>query len=60
MFLIVDFEHVNVCLDNYCIAKSSKTYLISSAKMNTSGWCENMYVLRIKIGTPAGSQNRGF
>ena len=29
---IVNFEHVNVCLDSCCIAKSSKTYLKSLAK----------------------------
>ena len=29
---IVNFEHVNVCLDNCCIAKLSKTYLKSLAK----------------------------
>ena len=34
---IVNFEHVNVCLDNCCAAKSCKPYLKSLAKMNTFG-----------------------
>ena len=59
---IVNFEqvNVNVCLDNCCIAKSFKTYLKSLAKMNTFAWCKNRYLLRIKIATPTGSQNREF
>ena len=57
---IVDFEQVNVCLDNCYLAKSFKTYLKSLAKMNTFGWCKNRYLSRIKIATPAGSQNREF
>ena len=59
-FFIVKFEHVNVCLDKCCVAKSFKTYLKNFAKMNTFGWCQNRYLLRIKIATPTGSQNRGF
>ena len=57
---IVNSEQVNVCPDNCCIAKSFKTYLKSLARMNTFGRCKNMYLLRIKIATPTGSQNRGF
>ena len=57
---IVNFEHVNVCLDSCCVAKSFKTYLKSLAKMNTFGWSQNGYLLRIKIATPTGSQNREF
>ena len=57
-FFIINFEHVNFCLDNCCVVKSFKTYLKSLAKMNTFGWCQNMYLLRIRIATPTGSQNR--
>ena len=57
---IVNFEQVNVYLVNCCIAKSFKTYLKSLIKMNTFGWCQNRHLLRIKIATPTGSQNRGF
>ena len=56
----VNFEQVNVCLDNCCIAKPFKTYLKSLAKINTFGWCKSRYLLRIKIATPARSWNRGF
>ena len=57
---IVNFEQVNFCLDNFCIAKSFKIHLKSLAKMNTFGWRKNRYLLRIKIATPTGSQNREF
>ena len=57
---VVNFEQVNVCLDNCCIAKSFKTYLKSLTKMNTFGLCKNRYLLRTKIATPTGSQNRKF
>ena len=56
----VNFEQVNVCLDNCCIVKFFKTPLKSLTKMNTFGWCKNRYLLRIKISTPTGSQNREF
>ena len=57
---IVNFEQVNVCLGNCCIAKSFKTYLKSLARNNTFGWCQNRYLLRIRTATLAGSQNRAF
>ena len=44
---IVNFEHVNVSLDNSCIPKSFKTYLKSLAK-NEYSCCQNRYLLRIK------------
>ena len=59
-FFIVNFKHVHVCLDNCCAAKSFKTYLKSLPKMNTFGWYQNRYLLRIKIATPTSSQNREF
>ena len=41
VFFIVDFEQVNVCIDNCCcIAKSSKAYLKSSTK-NEYFWFES-------------------
>ena len=57
---IVNFEQTNVCLDNCCITKPFKTYLKSLAKMNTFSLCKNRYLLRIKITTLTGSQNRKF
>ena len=39
---IVNFEHVNVCLDNCCIVMFFKTHLKSLAKMNSLGWCKNI------------------
>ena len=57
---IVNFEQVNVFLDNCFIVKFFKTHLKSLAKMNTFGWCKNRYLLRIKISTPTESQNREF
>ena len=57
---IVNFEQVSVCLDNCCIVKFFKTHLKSLAKMNTFVWCKSRCLLRIKISTPTGSQNREF
>ena len=56
----VNFEQVNVCLNNGCIVKFFKTHIKSLAKTNTFGWCKNRYLLRIKISTPTGSQIREF
>ena len=55
---IVDFEQINVCLENCCKAKFfNKTHLKSLAKTNTFVWgC----LLKIKISIPTGSQNRDF
>ena len=54
---IVNLEQVNVCLDNCCTAKFFKTNLKSLAKTNTFVW---KCLLKIKISTPTGSQNREF
>ena len=56
----VNFEQINVFLNNCCIVKFFKTHLKSLAKMNTFGWCKTRYLLRIEISTPTGSQDRGF
>ena len=55
---IVDFEQVNVCLDDCCTAKFfNKTRLKSLAETNTFVW---RCLLKIKISTATGSQNRDF
>ena len=56
----VNFEQVNVCLDNCCIVKSFKTHLKSLAKTNSFGWCKNRHLLRIKISTPTGVRLENF
>ena len=43
---IVNFEQVDVCLDNCCKVKFFKTHLKSLAKMNTVGWCKNRYFVK--------------
>ena len=53
---IVNFAHVNICLENCCVAKLNE-YL---ARMNTFGWYQKRYLLRIKIATLTGSWNREF
>ena len=57
---IVNFEQVTFCLDNCCIAKFLKTHLKSLTKMNTFAWCKSRFLLKIKISTTTGSQNREF
>ena len=56
----VNFEQVNVCLDNGCLVKFFKTHFKSLAEMNTFGWCKNRHLLRFKCRLPPGVRIENF